>query len=85
MLFRSKILQQAGVLLSNVDQSKSSEELLQTSSQYVEYLNLIDQSIESKPEIKSETKGTKFTSFFIRAFNDLIDIIKSAFVYFKLI
>lgn len=80
-----KILQQAGVLLSNVDQSKSSEELLQTSSQYVEYLNLIDQSIESKPEIKSETKGTKFTSFFIRAFNDLIDIIKSAFVYFKFI
>ena len=39
------ILQQAGVLLSQVDQSKSEEELLETSSAYVEYLNLIDQNV----------------------------------------
>lgn len=38
------ILQQAGVLLSQVAQNKSEEELIETSSAYVEYLNLIDQN-----------------------------------------
>lgn len=41
------ILQQAGVLLAQVDQSKSEEELLETSSAYVEYLNLIDQTVDA--------------------------------------
>ena len=39
------LLEQAGILLANVDQSKSSEELLATSLAYVEYLNLIDQNV----------------------------------------
>ena len=39
------ILQQAGVLLASVDQTKSEKELLETSSAYVEYLNLIDQTV----------------------------------------
>lgn len=41
------LLSQAGVLLSEVDQSKSSQELIKTSSAYVEYLNLIDQTVDS--------------------------------------
>lgn len=44
------LLNQAGTLLANVDQTKSSEELLETSSEYVEYISLIDQS----PEIEAE-------------------------------
>ena len=42
-----ELLNQAGVLLSNVDQTKSSEELIETSAEYVEYLNLIDQQTDA--------------------------------------
>lgn len=38
------LLNEAGVLLSSVDQSKSPEVLLETSSAYVEYVTLIDQT-----------------------------------------
>lgn len=44
------LLNQAGLLLSSVDQTKSTEELLETSSEYNEYLNLIDQSVEVKAD-----------------------------------
>ena len=50
--FDVDILQQAGVLLAGVDQSKTQEEL-QTDSTYVQYLNLIDQNPvdeETEPE-----------------------------------
>lgn len=40
------ILQQAGVLLAEVDQSKSPKELIETSSDYVEYLSMINQEID---------------------------------------
>ena len=43
--FDVDILQQAGVLLASVDQTKSEAELLETNSAYVEYLNLIDQTV----------------------------------------
>ena len=41
------LLNQAGVLLSSVDQTKSTDELIETSSEYVEYLNLIDQQTDA--------------------------------------
>lgn len=41
------LLNQAGVLLSSVDQTKSTDELLETSAEYVEYLNLIDQQTDA--------------------------------------
>ena len=50
------LLNQAGLLLSSVDQTKPTEELLETSSEYNEYLDLIDQSFEvkeDKPEQES--------------------------------
>ena len=43
------------MLLADVDQSKPTEELLETSSEYVEYLDLIDQSPEF--EIEDDTKS----------------------------
>ncbi len=59
------LLNQAGTLLANVDQSKPSEVLLETSSEYVEYLDLIDQSPEIDaeddtdiPEVDVETEDT---------------------------
>lgn len=45
-----KLLEQAGIILSGVDQTKSVDELLQTDSAFVEYLNLIDQSFVSETE-----------------------------------
>ena len=44
------LLNQEGTLLTNVDQSKPTEVLLETSSEYVEYISLIDQSFEIDDE-----------------------------------
>ena len=41
------LLNQAGVLLSSVDQTKPTDELLETSSEYSEYLNLIIQETDN--------------------------------------
>lgn len=56
------LLNQAGTLLANVDQTKSAEVLLETSSAYVEYISLIDQTLEIEndgeaevPEVDGET------------------------------
>ena len=54
------LLNQAGLLLSSVDQTKPTEELLETSSEYNEYLNLIDQSFEVKSdETEQESPETQ--------------------------
>ncbi len=51
-----ELLQQAGVLLADVDQSKNSDELHNTSSVYAEYLSIIDQTVEAETtEITEET------------------------------
>ena len=50
-----ELLEQAGVLLSEVDQTKSEEEL-QTNSAYNEYLNLIDQTVDSDGEYEPSPK-----------------------------
>lgn len=54
------LLEEAGVLLSNVDQSLSTEELLETSSAFNEYINLIDQTpiITDKEPQPEETEDT---------------------------
>ena len=77
------ILQQAGVLLASVDQSKTQEEL-QTNSAYVEYLNLIDQTPVNEETEKEQTPSAldKLISFIadIYAFlNNLINFIKTIF------
>ena len=47
------LLNQAGTLLATIDQSRSAEVLLETSSAYVEYISLVDQSPEI--EVDDET------------------------------
>ncbi|MBR3835988.1 MAG: leucine-rich repeat protein [Clostridia bacterium] len=49
------LLNEAGALLANVDQTKPAEVLLETSAEYVEYLDLIDQSPEIEAEDDTDT------------------------------
>ena len=81
------ILQQAGILLSQVDQSKSEEELIETSSAYVEYLNLIDQNVSAEDNTDNSSANepanptvNPFSSI-INVFEDIIAMIK-AFIDF---
>lgn len=75
------LLNQAGLLLSSVDQTKPTEELLETSSEYNEYLNLIDQSVEVKsdePEQESpETKMPSLLEFLLTTIWNYIKLILS--------
>ena len=77
------LLNQAGLLLSSVDQTKSTEELLETSSEYNEYLNLIDQSVEFKsdePEQESpETQKPSLLEFLLTTIWNYIKLILSLF------
>lgn len=75
------LLNQAGLLLSSVDQTKPTEELLETSSEYNEYLNLIDQSVEVKsdePEQESpETQKPSLLEFLLTTIWNYIKLILS--------
>ncbi|MGN1479736.1 MAG: dockerin type I repeat-containing protein, partial [Acutalibacteraceae bacterium] len=73
--FDVAILNQAGVLLANVDQTKTHEELA-VDSDYVEYLNLIDQNptIEEEPEQTPEPQKT-----YESILEMIIDFIKTVF------
>lgn len=75
------LLNQAGSLLSSVDQTKPTEELLETSSEYNEYLNLIDQSVEvksSEPEQESsETQKPSLLEFLLTTIWNYIKLILS--------
>ncbi|MCQ2485477.1 MAG: hypothetical protein MJ168_09120 [Clostridia bacterium] len=44
------ILNQAGILLSKIDQSKATEELIETSSAYADYIQLIEQDSVVEPD-----------------------------------
>ena len=68
------LLNQAGLLLSSVDQTKPTEELLKTSSEYNEYLNLIDQSVEVKSD-EPENDETEAPLLHKRWIDKLIDFI----------
>ena len=75
-----EILEQAGLLLANVDQSKSQEELLETES-YIEYLNLIDQNPAAEEEIIEEPVVDQPTEkSFLQKVVDLIKMVIT-FIY----
>ncbi len=87
--FDVDILQQAGVLLTEVDQSKDSDELLETSSAYAEYLNLIDQTVEAETAEAAEDEpvdpGYTFSFFdmILSFIKEIIAVIKSVTAFFK--
>ena len=68
------LLNQAGLLLSGVDQTKPTEDLLKTSSEYNEYLNLIDQSVEVKDDepVNDETEAPLLSDRWIEKLRDFI-------------
>lgn len=89
-----ELLQQAGVLLGDIDQTDSEEELLETSA-YIEYLNLIDQTVKAA-EDSAETaveettdeqidEGFTFSIFdvLLNLIKEIIAVIKSVIAYFK--
>ena len=81
-----QLLEQAGVLLASIDQSKSEEELLETSSAYVEYMNLIEQSVETETaEIADETPVEESIDpgFLYHFFDVLIAFVKEFIVIIK--
>lgn len=78
------ILEQAGLLLANVDQTKSQEELLETDS-YIEYLNLIDQNPAANEEINEdpindESSEITFLQKLVDFFKIIINFIRSFIV-----
>lgn len=81
-----EILNQAGVLLSKVDQTKPTDELLETSAEYNEYISLIDQmNIKSeKPNDEpNEDSGffAKLVSFIRRIIKFIVDGISKLFKF----
>ncbi|MBQ7548872.1 MAG: hypothetical protein IJT03_04110 [Clostridia bacterium] len=68
------ILEQAGVLLANVDQTKSQEELLETDS-YIEYIKLIDQSPAADEEVTEEPAATVAKTLLERIIEIVITVI----------
>lgn len=86
-----EILEEAGILLASVDQTKSEEKLLETSSVYAEYLNLVDQSVktESTTEVKEETTDEPVNpvvnpfATIISMIKDLVEIIRAAIAFIK--
>lgn len=73
------ILEQAGVLLAQVDQSKPAEELLETSSAYNEYLSLIDQTpVDIEP-------ANRIQKFFDIIFNLLIRFVNYLKLHFAIL
>ena len=70
------ILQQAGVLLEEVDQTKSEEELLTTSSAYVEYLNLIDQTAAAEKAVEDTSTEEEKEPVSINWFEVIVSFFK---------
>ena len=60
-----KLLRDAGLFLSSVDQTQTAEVLFETSLEYKEYLGIIDQSISSEEESVSEKTENTENSFSI--------------------
>ena len=71
------LLNQSGVLLSSVDQTKQTEELIETSSEYNEYLSLIEQSVDVKgDETEQEPPKTQKPSLLEFLLTTIWDYIK---------
>lgn len=75
-----ELLEQAGVLLGEIDQTKTSEDL-STSSVYSEYIELIEQStVTEEPEAEQEAEAFSILTFLERIFN----LIKICFAILRL-
>ena len=74
------LLNQAGVLLSSVDQTKTQEELIETSAEYNEYLGLIDQmGSEDTTETPTQDESDSFFTRIIAFVESIINFINTIF------
>jgi hypothetical protein len=71
------LIDQAGVLLANINQSHSEEFLLESSSAYGEYVLLIDQSAEIEADIPDESTTVAQNGPELSFFEKVISLIKS--------
>lgn len=74
------ILEQAGIILASVDQSKAEEELILDSA-YIEYLSLIDQNPEKVTE-EAENTGINIIQIIIDFIVKIFNLIKSFILKF---
>ena len=84
-----EILNRAGVLLASIDQSKSNEELVETSAVYGEYLCLIDQNELPSEEpsdgpIEEPTNPAEESNLWNIVITFITNIIKYVFSVIKL-
>lgn len=76
------ILNRAGVLLSDIDQTKSTDELLETSAAYAEYTKLVSQNVS--PDIpKTEEPPTQRKNIFERIIDFIISLINKLISIFR--
>lgn len=76
------ILNRAGVLLSDIDQTKSTDELLETSAAYAEYTKLVSQNVS--PDIpKTEEPPTQSKNIFERIIDFIISLINKLISIFR--
>ena len=74
------LLNQAGVLLSSVDQTKPTEELLETSAEYNEYIGLIDQmGSEDTTDTPTQDGNDSFFTRIIAFIESIIKILNTFF------
>lgn len=76
------ILNRAGVLLSDIDQTKSTDELLETSAAYAEYTKLVSQNVS--PDIpKTEEPPTQSKNIFERIIDFIMLLINKLISIFR--
>ena len=76
------ILNRAGVLLSDIDQTKSTDELLETSAAYAEYAKLVSQNVS--PDIpKTEEPPTQSKNIFERIIDFIMSLINKLISIFR--
>lgn len=74
------LLNQAGVLLSSVDQTKPTGELIETSAEYNEYLGLIDQmGSEDTTETPTQDESDSFFTRIIALIESIVKLINTIF------
>lgn len=75
-------LNRAGVLLSDIDQTKSTDELLETSAAYAEYTKLVSQNVS--PDIpKTEEPPTQSKNIFERIIDFIMSLINKLISIFR--
>lgn len=75
-----QILEDAGVLLAQVNQSSDT---LESSSAYSEYLNLISQTVEAETTTSTDESATNYFELIVSFIKDLIAVIVSAIQFIK--